>query len=92
MYTLLCTDVQIEALHENRHLHRVPQERLGLFTDVERGEVLVVVRHGRPIAEVSPIHSPDGVPAWKQPALRLSASGQGLAAAILGERADEDVL
>ena len=64
----------------------------GLFSDVERGEVLVIVRHGKPIAEVSPITSPDRLPAWKQPALRLSTKGAGLSAAILAERADEDVL
>ena len=64
----------------------------GLFSDVEHGEVLVIVRHGRPIAEVSPLSSPDRLPAWKRPALRLSVRGAGLSAAILGERADEDVL
>ena len=64
----------------------------GLFSDVERGEVLVIIRHGKPIAEVSPVSSPDSLPAWKRPALRLSARGAGLSAAILEERADEDVL
>ena len=63
-----------------------------LFSDVEHGEVLVIIRHGKPIAEVSPVSSPDILPAWKQPGLRLSAKGAGLSAAILGERADEDVL
>ncbi len=61
-----------------------------LLTDVEDGEVLVVIRHGKPIAEVSPIPSP--LPAWKQPALRLSTKGAELAAAILEERANENVL
>ena len=64
----------------------------GLFSDVEHGEVLIIIRHGKPIAEVSPVSSPDNLPAWKQSALRLSAGGAGLSAAILGERADEDVL
>ena len=64
----------------------------GLFSDVEQGEVLVIIRHGKPIAEVSPVSSPDNLPAWKRPALRLSTGGAGLSAAILGERADEDVL
>ena len=64
----------------------------GLLSEVEGGEVLVVIRRGKPIAEVSPVSSPDRVPAWKQPALRLSVSGQGLSSAILAERADEDVL
>ena len=64
----------------------------GLFSDVENGEVLVIVRHGKAIAEVSPVSSPDGPPAWKRSALRLSAKGAGLSAAILTERADEDIL
>lgn len=64
----------------------------GLFSDVEHGEVLVIVRHGKAIAEVSPVSSPDSLPAWKRPALRLSVSGAGLSAAILGERTDENVL
>ena len=64
----------------------------GLFSDVEQGEVLVILRHGKPIAEVSPVSSTDGEPAWKQPALRLAVEGGGLSAAIMEERADEDVL
>lgn len=63
-----------------------------LFSDVEHGEVLVIIRHGKPIAEVSPVSSSDSLPAWKQPALRLLAGGVSLSAAILGERADENVL
>lgn len=62
-----------------------------LFSDVERGERLVIIRHGKPIAEVSPVSSPGRMPAWKEPALRLSASGAELSAAILDERADEDL-
>ena len=62
------------------------------FSDVERGEVLVIIRHGKAIAEVSPVSSSDGLPAWKQPALRLASRGVGLSAAILEDRADEDLL
>ncbi len=58
-----------------------------MMTAVERGETLLVVRHGRPIAEVSPVTDPQ--PSWKRPALRLSAKGAGLAAAILQERTRE---
>lgn len=63
-----------------------------LFSEVEHGEVLVIIRHGRPIAEVTPVALPDSLPAWKKPALRLSTKGASLSAAILGERADENVL
>ena len=48
-----------------------------LFSDVERGEVLVIIRHGKPIAEVTPVSSSDSLPTWKQPALRLSSKGVG---------------
>lgn len=61
----------------------------GMLNRVERGETLVVIRHGRPIAEVSPISSPAGEPSWKKPALRLVTKGAGLASAILAERDDE---
>lgn len=58
-----------------------------MMTEVEHGETLLVVRHGRPIAEVSPATDPQ--PSWKRPALRLSTKGTGLAAAILEERESE---
>ncbi len=58
-----------------------------MMTEVEHGETLLVIRHGRPIAEVSPATGLQ--PSWKRPALRLSAKGAGLAAAILEERERE---
>lgn len=58
-----------------------------LMTAVEHGETLLVIRHGRPIAEVSP--ATDQPPSWKRPALRLSTKGTGLAAAIIEEREHE---
>lgn len=62
-----------------------------LFSDVEQGDTLLVLRHGKPIAEVSPVKPPQTLPAWKQTALRLTTGGAGLAEAILGERSDEDL-
>jgi prevent-host-death family protein len=64
----------------------------GLISEVERGETLVLVRHGRPIAEIQPYSKRIGEPSWKRPALRLTASGQGLANAILEERNSEKLL
>ena len=64
----------------------------GMLTRVENGETLVVLRHGRPIAEVSPISDNQYTqPSWKKPALRLSTKGAGLSSAILGERTDENI-
>ena len=60
-----------------------------MMTAVERGETLLVLRHGRPIAEVTPAATQK--PSWKGPALRLSTKGAGLAAAITEERAHETI-
>ncbi len=63
-----------------------------MLTRVENGETLVVLRHGRPIAEVSPLADEgNSLPAWKAPALRLVTKGAGLSAAILEERTLEGV-
>jgi prevent-host-death family protein len=64
----------------------------GMLTRVEHGETLVVIRHGRPIAEVSPVCADaGGSPSWKKPGLRLAVKGASLSAAILAERDDEGV-
>lgn len=58
-----------------------------LLSAVENGEVVIVLRHGKPIAEVSPYGAGEAKePAWKRPGLRLSARGVHLARAILEER------
>ena len=63
-----------------------------MLTEVENGETLIVLRHGRPIAEVSPVadHS-DRQLSWKKPALRLSTKGAGLTSAILEDRDRESI-
>ena len=62
------------------------------FSAVEDGEIIVVLRHGRPIAEISPVSQRDDVPSWKKPGLRLSVKGTTLSSAILEERERENVL
>ena len=58
-----------------------------LLTEVEQGGTLIIIRHGRPIAEVVPYAGTSGrTPAWKEPGLRLRARDASLAAAILTER------
>ncbi|PID74902.1 MAG: type II toxin-antitoxin system prevent-host-death family antitoxin [Desulfobacterales bacterium] len=64
----------------------------GLLSAVEQGEVFTIIRHGKPIAEISPASEQKALPAWKKPALRLTVKGQGLSAAILAERANESIL
>ena len=58
-----------------------------MLTQVEQGETILVLRHGRPIAEVSPVADQrNSPPSWKSPALRLSTKGSGLSSGILEER------
>jgi prevent-host-death family protein len=60
----------------------------GVLSAVERGEVFVIVRHGRPIAELGPLSTAEGqAPAWKRPGLRLAVAGGSLTRVILAERA-----
>lgn len=61
-----------------------------MITAVENGETIIVVRHGRPVAHVSP--PADKMAYWKRPALRLRRKNAGLTSAILEEREHEDIL
>ena len=63
-----------------------------LFSAVENGEIVVILRHGKPIAEITPVSPEAAVPSWKRPGLRLSVKGARLSSAILEERDREDVL
>lgn len=64
----------------------------GMLSRVEQGETLLVLRHGRPIAEVTPARERnDGLPSWKRKALRLTMKGEGLATAILEDRDHENI-
>ncbi len=59
----------------------------GLFSDVEGGENLLVLRHGKLIAEIVPVSStPETAPSWKRRGLRLTAKGAALSTAIIEER------
>ena len=63
-----------------------------LFSDVENGEMLVVMRHGKPIAEIKPVSKDLKNSSWKKPGLRLSVKGAQLSIAILEERERENIL
>lgn len=64
-----------------------------LFSEVESGGVLLVLRHGKPIAEIIPAGAGrDTSPSWKRPGLRLTTKGANLSTAIIKERSREDIL
>jgi len=57
------------------------------ITEVEHGATLVLLRRGKPVAEVVPF-SDDvrRIPSWQRPALRLQIQGRDLSSAILEKR------
>lgn len=58
-----------------------------LLTEVEHGETIILLRRGKPIAEVIPFSDKtQRSPAWKQPGIRLRIEGSDLSSAILDER------
>ncbi len=59
----------------------------GFITEVEHGESLVLIRHGRPVAEIVPFSDkPQKRPAWKQQGIHLRIKGSDLSSAILEDR------
>lgn len=62
----------------------------GLISEVEHGETLVLLRRGKPIAEVIPFSAgSQGTPSWKRPGIHLQIHGNDLSSAILEEREAE---
>ena len=58
-----------------------------LLSAVEKGEIVIVMRHGKAIAKISPPETKDdNQPSWKKPGLRLITKGKNLSSAILEER------
>ena len=53
---------------------------------VENGEMVRILRHGKPIAEIVPFAGEQVTPAWKRPGLRMVAPGAELSKAVLAER------
>ena len=57
------------------------------ITEVEHGETLVVLRRGKPVAEIIPFADEvRRTPSWKRAGVRLKIQGADLSTAILEER------
>ena len=62
----------------------------GFITEVEHGETLILLRRGKPVAEVIPFSGRlQRTPSWKRPGIRLQIQGRDLSSAILEERETE---
>lgn len=55
--------------------------------EVEKGEIVRILRHGKSVADISPVHVEDK-PSWKKTPPQLSLSGASLSKAILQNRKD----
>ena len=61
-----------------------------LLTEVEHGETIVLLRRGKPIAEIiSFSDKARQAPSWKRPGICLQIQGSNLSSAILEERESE---
>jgi prevent-host-death family protein len=59
----------------------------GFITEVEHGETIILLRRGKPVAEVIPFSDEiRRTPSWKKPVTRLQLKGSDLSSAILEER------
>lgn len=59
----------------------------GFISEVEGGETIVLLRRGKPVAEIVPFSvKAKGTPAWKKRPVRLQLNGKDLSSAILEER------
>jgi len=57
------------------------------FDEVESGETLRVLRHGKPVADIVPISDgEETIPSWKHPGPKLTVKGALLSQVILAER------
>jgi prevent-host-death family protein len=76
MKTVTCTDFRKKASE--------------FITEVEHGETIVLLRRGKPIAEVIPFTDRhQRAPSWKRPGIALQIQGSDLSSAILKERESE---
>lgn len=63
------------------------KEASALFSAVEEGEIIRIIRHGRPIADISPVQMDDNEqPSWKKKRVRKFIKGGELSSIIVTER------
>ena len=56
------------------------------FGLVENGEIVRVLRSGRPVADISPVKKEKKIPAWKKPGVKIKLNNISLSKEILKDR------
>jgi prevent-host-death family protein len=59
------------------------------LTAAEEGKVIIIMRHGKAVAKLSPVSAEDLHHSWQEPALMLKIKGLSLSEQLLKDR-DED--
>jgi antitoxin (DNA-binding transcriptional repressor) of toxin-antitoxin stability system len=68
-------------------IYRIQKKCVRIYFEVEHGETIILLRRGKPLAEVQPISKETTLrPLWKKPGIRLKLEGRNLTTAILQER------
>ena len=58
-----------------------------IFSSVENGEIVHVLRHGKEIAEITPINQENkDQPSWKRKRIKLTVQGKEISKIIVEER------
>jgi len=58
-----------------------------IFSSVENGEIIHVLRHGKEIAEITPINQDNkDQPSWKRKRIKLTVQGKEISKIIVEER------
>ena len=59
----------------------------GFIAEVEHGETIILLRRGKPVAEIIPFSDKlQRTPSWKKPGIRLKLKGSDLSSTILEDR------
>ena len=62
------------------------QNAASYFNDVEKGETIRILRHGKPVADVIPATGEASILSWKKTPLKLTVKGASLSKEIIKER------
>ena len=87
MYNIVHINVQYGETMKAATFTEFRRNAAELFTEVENGSIIRILRHGKPIADIIPIKK-KSLPSWKKEPPKLMLNGASLADAILVNRSE----
>ncbi len=90
MHIIMYMNVQLLEAHMQTTTFTEFRNNASHYLDLaEQGESIVIIRHGKPVAELKPIDSQKKIPSWKTAGLNLSVPGVSLSDEIIKQRREE---